>query len=133
MADAEIIDFTREPAGPGTRHSRRAEPLTEPDAPEVEEPTESSRSDDPVGLLSDLAHLAGQSVAALSSIPIRALRQLTSDPVRAALTVAQRLGVAWPVGLDDAVDSRERGCRVTTRSMSSASIPNSPNRSSCPC
>ena len=104
MADAEIIDFTREPAGRGTRHSRRAEPLTEPDAPEVEEPTESSRSDNPVGLLSDLAHLAGQSVAALSSIPIRALRQLTSDPVRAALTVAQRLGVAWPAGLDDAVD-----------------------------
>ena len=105
MADAEIIDFTsREPAGPATRHAPGAESHPEPDAREGEGRTESSPSDNLVGLLRDLGQLAGQGLAALSSIPIRAMRDLTGDPLIAAMTVAQRLGVAWPISLEDAID-----------------------------
>jgi 1-acyl-sn-glycerol-3-phosphate acyltransferase len=104
VADAEIIDFiSREPTPPGNRRFAAAEPHADPDEHEADEPT-SSPSDNLVGLLSDLAQLAGQSLAALSSIPIRALRELTGDPLRTIMTIAERLGVAWPISLDDAID-----------------------------
>jgi 1-acyl-sn-glycerol-3-phosphate acyltransferase len=105
VPDAEIIDFTsRESAGPGNRRFAAAEPHAEPGEPEADEPTKSSPSDNLVGLLNDLVQLVGQSMAALSSIPIRALRELSGDPLRTTMTIAQRLGVAWPISLDDAID-----------------------------
>jgi 1-acyl-sn-glycerol-3-phosphate acyltransferase len=104
MADAEIIDFvSRESSGPGARRSPGAGPQTEPDDPGVAEPGASSPSDNLVGLLSDLVHLTGQSLATLRSIPIRALQALSSDPLRAAMTAAQSLGVAWPISVEEAI------------------------------
>jgi 1-acyl-sn-glycerol-3-phosphate acyltransferase len=104
VADAEIIDFiSREPSGSGARRSPAAEPQPEPDEPGVGEPAASSPSDNLAGLLSDLVHLTGQGLATLSSLPIRALRELSGDPLRTAMTAAQSLGVSWPISLDEAI------------------------------
>ena len=101
VADAEIIDFiSREPS---PRRSPAAGPETEPDDPGVGAPAASSPAEDLIGILRDLVHLTGQSLGALRSLPIRALRELSSDPIRTAMTAAQRLGVAWPISLDEAV------------------------------
>jgi 1-acyl-sn-glycerol-3-phosphate acyltransferase len=105
VADAEIIDFaSREPNARRSRRFAASEPQADPDEPEADEPTTSSPSDNLAGLLSDLTQLAGQSLAALSSIPIRALREIAGDPLRTTMTIAERLGVAWPISLDDAID-----------------------------
>jgi 1-acyl-sn-glycerol-3-phosphate acyltransferase len=104
VADAEIIDFaSREPAGPGARYSPAAGPQAEPDGAGAEEPAASAPSDNLAGLLSDLVRLTGQRLASLGSLPIRALRELSSDPLRTAMTAAQSLGVAWPISLDEAI------------------------------
>jgi 1-acyl-sn-glycerol-3-phosphate acyltransferase len=104
VADAEIIDFaSREPAGPGARRSTAAGPQAEPDDPVVEEPGASAPSDDLADLLSDLVRLTGQRLATLGSLPIRALRELSRDPLRTAMTAAQSLGVTWPISLDEAI------------------------------
>jgi 1-acyl-sn-glycerol-3-phosphate acyltransferase len=105
VADAEIIDFaSREPAGgPGARRSPADGPQTEPDDPGAEEPDASAPSDNLAGLLSDLVRLTGRRLATLGSLPIRALRELSSDPLRTAMTAAQSLGVTWPISLDEAI------------------------------
>jgi 1-acyl-sn-glycerol-3-phosphate acyltransferase len=105
VADAEIIDFSsREPGARGTRASSAAQqPEAEPFDPPADDQHGSSPSDDLAGLLTDLISLAGRSLAALRSLPIRALRELATDPLRSVMKAAQTLGVDWPISLDDAV------------------------------
>jgi 1-acyl-sn-glycerol-3-phosphate acyltransferase len=52
-------------------------------------------------LLTDLAHAGGRLLNAASELPVRQLRQVAEDPVRATLELGERLGVDWPGTIDD--------------------------------
>src|SRR5215217_7853150 len=110
MADAEIIDLnSRKPAGgrwprrPSDPKSGRDEPAAErPDRAPKESPTEPPPLEDLGGLLSEFVRLAGQGFGVLRSLAIRRVGGLATDPLRAAMRVAEDLGVDWQGGLDGA-------------------------------
>jgi len=108
MADAEIIDFSsREPLG-ARSSGASAGPKPEPSESRVEEPEETPKeapSEPPtLNLASLLRGLVGRprGLGGLS-FPMRTLRHLAADPLRAATTVAEALGVDWQGGLEDAL------------------------------
>ena len=110
MAEAEIIDLNSR-ASAGHRSPRRqSDPKSDRDEPAAEEPSRASNESpteppppDLGGLLSEFVRLAGQGLGVLRSLPVRRVRDLATDPLRAAMTVAENLGVDWQSGLDDAV------------------------------
>jgi 1-acyl-sn-glycerol-3-phosphate acyltransferase len=110
VADAEIIDLnSREPAGrrsasgPSDAQSDSDESAAEESGRWSNESAPEPPSVNVGGLLSEFRRLAGQGIGGLRSFPIRRVRDLATDPLRTAMTVAEGLGVDWQGGLDDAV------------------------------
>jgi 1-acyl-sn-glycerol-3-phosphate acyltransferase len=107
---AEIIDFSSR-ASAGDRSARGPSHLkSDRDVPAAEEPSRISNESpieppslDVGGLLSEFVRIAGQGLGVLRSLPVRIVRDLATDPLRTAMTVAENLGVDWQDGLDDAV------------------------------
>lgn len=110
MTEAKIIDLNsrgfagdRSARGPSDLQPDRDEPAAdEPGRASNESPTEPAPLD-LGGLLNEFARLAGQGLGMLRSLPARRVRDLATDPLRTAMTVAENLGVDWQGGLDDAV------------------------------
>jgi 1-acyl-sn-glycerol-3-phosphate acyltransferase len=106
MADADIIQFgDHGPAGRGSRSpGRPATPWTSASQPPSEEPSTGVPPSLDLGtVLTELVRIAANGLEALKSLPVVGIREVASDPLRAAMSVAEALGVDWQPTLDEAV------------------------------
>jgi 1-acyl-sn-glycerol-3-phosphate acyltransferase len=117
MADAEIIDFgVHGPAGRSNRNrgtsgeerpfatngSDQAQPSAGQSA--AAEPSSDSPASLDLGtLLTELVRIAASGLETLKSVPVDSIRDAASDPLRAAMSVAEALGVDWQPTLEEAV------------------------------
>jgi 1-acyl-sn-glycerol-3-phosphate acyltransferase len=115
VADAEVIqlgsrgtaeqpptDLGTEPAEPTTPAGEG--PADDPSGP-GEDTADSIASSPALGaLLRELVGLATASLSQLRGVPFGQLRELATDPLRVAASLAQTLGVDWQASLEQLVD-----------------------------
>jgi len=108
VADAEIIQFG--PQGPASHgSSSRSKPAEQADAagagqdPPAEPVTGAPPTLDLGALLTELVRTAASGLEVLKSVPVERINEIASDPLRAAMSVAETLGVDWQPTLDEAV------------------------------
>jgi 1-acyl-sn-glycerol-3-phosphate acyltransferase len=108
MADAEIIQFgAQDPASRGS-HSQsvpagQARASGAGQARPAEPSTDLPPTLDLGALLTELVRTAASGLEALRSVPVESISEIASDPLRAAMSVAEKLGVDWQPTLDEAV------------------------------
>jgi 1-acyl-sn-glycerol-3-phosphate acyltransferase len=116
MADAEIIKFgAHGPAGRGNRNAgtpgeERPFPTGASDearaggqSPPAEPSNDLPPSLDLGTVLTELVRIAASGLEVLKSAPVDSIREIASDPLRAAMSVAEALGVDWQPTLEEAV------------------------------
>jgi 1-acyl-sn-glycerol-3-phosphate acyltransferase len=108
MADAEIIQFgAQDPASRGNRG--RSAPAEHAGASGAGQPPPAEPSTgvpptlDLGALLTELVRIAATGLEALRSFRVESIGEIASDPLRAAMSVAETLGVDWQPTLDGAV------------------------------
>jgi 1-acyl-sn-glycerol-3-phosphate acyltransferase len=108
MADAEIIQFG--PQGPASHSSRsrgtsaeEAKATGPGQAPPDEPVTGFPPTLDLGAVLTELVRTAASGLEVLKSFPVERVSEIASDPLRAAMSVAETLGVDWQPTLDEAV------------------------------
>jgi 1-acyl-sn-glycerol-3-phosphate acyltransferase len=108
VADADIIQFG--PLGPASHGSRsRSKPAEQAEAagagqdPPAEPVTGAPPTLDLGSLLTELVRTAASGLEVLKSVPVERINEIASDPLRAAMSVAETLGVDWQPTLDEAV------------------------------
>jgi 1-acyl-sn-glycerol-3-phosphate acyltransferase len=108
MGDAEIIQFGRQdPAGRGSQSpsasaDQAAASGTGPGAPS--EPLTGVPPTLDLGtLLTETVRIAAGGLEALRSFPVERISEIASDPLRAAMSFAEALGVDWQPTIEEAV------------------------------
>jgi 1-acyl-sn-glycerol-3-phosphate acyltransferase len=108
MADAEIIQFGLQGSASRGSYGRGAS-AEQAEAPGVGQapPAEPSADVPPTPdlgtLLTELVRTAASGLETLRSFPVERIREIASDPLRAAMSLAETLGVDWQPTLDEAV------------------------------
>jgi 1-acyl-sn-glycerol-3-phosphate acyltransferase len=108
MADAEIIQFGLQGSASRGSYGRGAS-AEQAEAPGVGQapPAEPSADVPPTPdlgtLLTELVRTAASGLETLRSFPVERISEIASDPLRAAMSLAETLGVDWQPTLDEAV------------------------------
>jgi 1-acyl-sn-glycerol-3-phosphate acyltransferase len=108
MADAEIIQFGLQGSASRGSYGRgaSAEQAEAPgvgQAPPAEPSTDVPPTPDLGTLLTELVRTAASGLETLRSFPVERISEIASDPLRAAMSLAETLGVDWQPMLDEAV------------------------------
>jgi 1-acyl-sn-glycerol-3-phosphate acyltransferase len=108
MADAEIIQFGLQGSASRGSYGRgaSAEQAEAPgvgQAPPDEPSTDVPPTPDLGTLLTELVRTAASGLETLRSFPVERISEIASDPLRAAMSLAETLGVDWQPTLDEAV------------------------------
>jgi 1-acyl-sn-glycerol-3-phosphate acyltransferase len=108
MADAEIIQFGLQGSASRGSYGRgaSAEQAEAPgvgQAPPAEPSTDVPPTPDLGTLLTELVRTAASGLETLRSFPVERISEIASDPLRAAMSLAETLGVDWQPTLDEAV------------------------------